>query len=161
MENQSFTVFRLNLSRFISGQLAKPRFLFFHHEFSYSYVHTQPHVIPIERRGRSIGSIRVNMPEVIPNGDEAKRKRYSPPNLSPLFSSLLYSSSFQTLPFRSSHSNPLFFFPPFSDVLSKTLPSSGKRGKRSELRGRVRLTASRRVTVRGGREEEAGKRRAR
>lgn len=131
-------------------------------------IHTFIHnfMIPIERRGRSIGSIRVNMPEVIPNGDEAKRKRYSPPNLSPPFPSLLYSSSFQTLPFRSSHSNPLFFFPPFSDVLSpcplsKTLPSSGKRGKRSELRGRVRLTASRRVTVRGGREEEAGKRRAR
>lgn len=156
MENQSFTVFRLNLSRFISGQLAKPRFLFFHHEFSYSYVHTQPHVIPIERRGRSIGSIRVNMPEVIPNGDETKRKRYSPPNLSPPFPSLLYSSSSLSLfPFESA-----FLLPPFLRR-SLPLPSSGKRGKRSELRGRVRLTASRRVTVRGGREEEAGKRRAR
>lgn len=95
MENQSFTVFRFNLSRFISGQLAKPRFLFFHHEFSYSYVHTQPHVIPIERRRRSIGSIRVNMPEVIMPTATRLRGNDTPLQISPLpfhLSSILHRS---------------------------------------------------------------------
>lgn len=78
----------------------------------------------------------------------------TPLQISPLFF-IVPDSSLSLFPFESA-----FLLPPFLRR-SLPLPSSGKRGKRSELRGRVRLTASRRVTVRGGREEEAGKRRAR